>query len=92
MTKSELIELLVDKQCHLSYKVVEKAVKEIFESMNQTLQNGERIEIRGFASFSLRYRAKRNARNPKTGEMVIASSKHTVHFKPGKELREKVNS
>lgn len=92
MTKSELVAVLAGKQCHLSYEVVENAMKEVFESMNKALQNGERIEIRGFGSFDLRHRATRNARNPKTGAIVITNSKYIVHFKPGKELKEKVNS
>ena len=59
--------------------------------MAQTLQKGERIEIRGFGSFSLHYRAPRVGRNPKTGETVELDGKHVPHFKPGKELRERVN-
>lgn len=92
MTKSELIERLADKLNHLSSKDVEVAVKEILEMMAQTLSKGERIEIRGFGSFSLHYRAPRVGRNPKTGEAVELSAKHVPHFKPGKELRERVNS
>lgn len=91
MTKSELMSILTEKQCHLSYKVIENAVKEVFDLMSNALQHGERIEIRGFGSFSLRYRVARDARNPKTGELVITMSKYAVHFKPGKELRERVN-
>jgi integration host factor subunit beta len=59
--------------------------------MAQTLQKGERIEIRGFGSFSLHYRAPRVGRNPKTGETVKLDGKYVPHFKPGKELRERVN-
>ena len=70
MTKSELIERLADKLNHLSAKEVEQAIKEILEMMAQTLAKGERIEIRGFGSFSLHYRAPRTGRNPKTGEEV----------------------
>ena len=92
MTKSELMSILTDRQGHLSYKDIESAVKEVFDSMSKALANGERIEIRGFGSFSLRYRAARDARNPKTGELVTTLSKYAVHFKPGKELRERVNA
>ena len=91
MTKSELIELLADKLSHLSAKDVELAIKEILEMMAQTLSKGDRIEIRGFGSFSLHYRAPRVGRNPKTGESVELEGKYVPHFKPGKELRERVN-
>ena len=91
MTKSELIEILARKQSQLAYKDVELAVKTILEHMAQTLANGERIEIRGFGSFSLHYRPPRMGRNPKTGEAVSLGSKYVPHFKPGKELRERVN-
>ena len=91
MTKSELIERLADKLNHLSAKDVEQAIKEILEMMAQTLSKGERIEIRGFGSFSLHYRAPRVGRNPKTGESVELTGKYVPHFKTGKELRERVN-
>jgi integration host factor subunit beta len=91
MTKSELIEILSDKLNHLSAQDVEIAVKEILEMMAQTLSKGDRIEIRGFGSFSLHYRAPRIGRNPKTGESVELAGKYVPHFKPGKELRERVN-
>ena len=91
MTKSELIEILAERQKHLTYKDVEFAVKTMIEQMAQTLASGERIEIRGFGSFSLHYRRERIGRNPKTGESVSLSGKYVPHFKPGKELRERVN-
>ena len=91
MTKSELIDILSRKQQQLPYKDVELAVKTILESMANALASGERIEIRGFGSFSLHYRPPRMGRNPKTGEAVALSSKHVPHFKPGKELRDRVN-
>lgn len=91
MTKSELIEKLADKLNHIAAKDVEFAIKEILEMMAQSLSKGERIEIRGFGSFSLHYRAPRTGRNPKTGEAVELSGKYVPHFKPGKELRERVN-
>ena len=92
MTKSELIERIAARQSQLSSKDVELAVKTIIEHMAQTLATGERIEIRGFGSFSLHYRAPRIGRNPKTGESVGLSGKYVPHFKPGKELRERVNA
>jgi len=91
MTKSELIEALAQKQSQLAYKDVELAVKAMLDHMAQTLATGERIEIRGFGSFSLHYRPPRTGRNPKTGDAVILAPKYVPHFKPGKELRERVN-
>lgn len=92
MTKSELIEELANKQPHLAVKDVEFAVKCIIERMNQALSTGSRIEIRGFGSFSLHKRPQRMGRNPKTGEAVALAEKHVPHFKPGKELRDRVDS
>jgi len=91
MTKSELIEQLIDKHPELSVKDVELAVKIMLEHMTETLAQGERIEIRGFGSFSLHFRAPRVGRNPKTGESVSLEAKYVPHFKPGKELRDQVN-
>ncbi len=91
MTKSELIEKLAERLSHLSARDVEVAIKEILEMMAQSLSKGERIEVRGFGSFSLHYRAPRVGRNPKTGEAVELTGKYVPHFKPGKELRERVN-
>jgi len=91
MTKSELIEIISAKQKHLPSKDVELAVKQLLEIMSDALATGERIEIRGFGSFSLHYRPPRMGRNPKTGSAVALPGKHVPHFKPGKELRERVN-
>ncbi|MCH1920415.1 integration host factor subunit beta [Shewanella sp. A3A] len=92
MTKSELIEKLAETQSLLSAKDVESAVKEMLEQMAKTLEIGDRIEIRGFGSFSLHYRAPRVGRNPKTGTSVELDGKYVPHFKPGKELRERVDA
>jgi len=97
MTKSELIERIASVQSQLSgsqltSKDVELAVKTMLEQMSHALAGGERIEIRGFGSFSLHYRAPRIGRNPKTGESVGLAGKHVPHFKPGKELRDRVNA
>lgn len=91
MTKSELIEVISRKQKHLPARDVELAVKHLLELMSDALANGERIEIRGFGSFSLHYRPARTGRNPKTGEAVALAGKYVPHFKPGKDLRERVN-
>lgn len=91
MTKSELIERIAERQPQLSLKDVELAVKTLLEQMAHALSSGERIEIRGFGSFSLHYREPRLGRNPKTGEAVQLAGKYVPHFKPGKEMRERVN-
>ncbi len=91
MTKSELIERIAEQQEQLSVKDIELAVKMILEYMSQILATGERIEIRGFGSFSLHFREPRTGRNPKTGESVYLDGKYVPHFKPGKELRDRVN-
>ncbi len=91
MTKSELIDIIARKQSHLAYKDVELSVKTLLEQMSLALASGERIEIRGFGSFSLHFRPPRTGRNPKTGDSVSLPGKYVPHFKPGKELRERVN-
>ena len=91
MTKSELIERITDRHPELSGKDIELAVKTILDTMSQALSQGDRIEIRGFGSFSLHFRNPRLGRNPKTGESVELKGKYVPHFKPGKELREQVN-
>ena len=91
MTKSELIENIARQQEHLPYKDVESAVKALIDRMVQSLAEGDRVEIRGFGSFSLHFRPPRVGRNPKTGEPVPLDGKYVPHFKPGKALRERVN-
>ena len=91
MTKSELIEALSEQHPHVPVKEVETAVKSIIDNMAECLSSGDRIEIRGFGSFSLHYRAPRVGRNPKTGDSVELGAKYVPHFKPGKELRERVD-
>jgi len=91
MTRSELIQALAEKQSQLSYKETETAVKYIFDCLASALAKGYRVEIRRFGSFKVRFRAPRIARNPKTGELVQKEAKYTTHFKPGKEMRERVN-
>jgi integration host factor subunit beta len=91
MTKSELIENIAAVQTQLSSKDVELAVKMMLDHMTVALAEGARIEIRGFGSFSLHFRSARSGRNPKTGEKVALDGKYVPHFKPGKELRERVN-
>ena len=92
MTRSELIERITGLQPQLPQKDVELAVKGVIEYLVQSLSSGQRIEIRGFGSFSLHYRAPRVGRNPRTGNAVELDARHVPHFKPGKELRDRVNS
>jgi integration host factor subunit beta len=92
MIKSELIEHIAMRMTHLTEKQVADGTNKLLELMRNALVNNQRIEIRGFGSFSLRDRAPRNAHNPKTGERVLTKRKKSPHFKPGKELRERVNA
>lgn len=92
LTKSDLIDNLARNQGHLAYKDVELAVKSLIEKMSSALSTGDRIEIRGFGSFSLHYRPPRIGRNPKSGDKVSLPGKYVPHFKPGKELRDRANN
>ena len=91
MTKSELITQLSDKFSQLVHKDAELSVKTIIDSLGDALSKGGRVEIRGFGSFSLNHRPARLGRNPKTGEKVNVPEKFVPHFKPGKELKIKVD-
>ncbi len=92
MTKSELVDRLVELNSILTRKESETVVSIVFDSMCEALQSGEKVEIRGFGSFTIRDRDAREARNPKSGEIVKIPSKKTPFFKTGKELRERVNN
>ncbi|WP_305042749.1 integration host factor subunit beta [Geoalkalibacter sp.] len=92
MTKSELIEQLAVENTALSKKEAELVVNTIFDSISQALIGGDRVEIRGFGSFTIRERDAREARNPKSGDLVKIPPKKTPFFKTGKELRERVNN
>lgn len=92
MLKSILIEQLAKEFNHLSVQDVASGVNKIIDLLATNLSKGNRIEIRGFGSFNLRYLAARNAHNPKTGKRLIAPSRYRTHFKPGKELRERMNT
>jgi len=91
MTKPELIALLAARQDALSQQDIDAAVKIILEQITYALSAGQRIEMRGFGSFTLHARQARVGRNPKTGEPVALPVRHVPHFKAGKELRERVN-
>ncbi len=92
MTKSELIARLAERYPQLVAKDAEFAVRTILDAMARTLSDGHRIEIRGFGSFALSYRPPRVGRNPKSGEKVMVPEKWVPHFKPGKDLRERVDA
>ena len=91
MTKSELIEQLSFADAGLNKKEAELVVNTIFDSIGDALIGGDRVEIRGFGSFTIRQRDAREARNPKSGDVVRIAAKKTPFFKTGKELRERVN-
>ena len=92
INKKELIEIIANEQDQLPYKDIELSVKTIIESMIDSLKKGKRIEIRGFGSFSLRYRKSRIGRNPKSGESVNIAERYVPHFNPGKDLKERVKT
>lgn len=92
MVKSELINRISLQQESLPLKDVELSVNHILDRMSACLGVGERVEIRGFGSFCLHYRPPRKAHNPKTGARVYTEAKYTPHFKPGKDLRDRVNA
>lgn len=91
MTKSELVEQLSTSDAGLNKKEAELVVNTIFDSIGDALVSGDRVEIRGFGSFSIRERDAREARNPKSGEVVSIPAKKTPFFKTGKELRSRVD-
>ena len=90
MTRSDLIAALAARFIHLTAKDAEIAVKEILDAIGNSLAHADRVEIRGFGSFSLNYRPARKGRNPKSGEAVSVPAKYVPHFKAGKEMRERV--
>ena len=92
MTKSDLIERVSVRVPHISKKDTETVVNTIFDSMTESLMQGDRIEIRGFGSFQVKIREAREGRNPKTGEEVKIPAKRTPFFKVGKELKERIEA
>ena len=91
INKSDLIQRLCQRYPHLPSGAVEAAVKGLIDHLAETFSVGGRIEIRGFGSFALRFRAPRLGRNPMTGTPVQVDAHYVPHFKPGKELRDRVN-
>ncbi|OCG18418.1 integration host factor subunit beta [Gilliamella sp. Fer1-1] len=92
MNRSDLVERIVNWRTHLPVQLVDDSVRDIIEQIALAMEGNDRVEIRGFGSFSLNYRAPRKARNPRTGGNVEVKHKYIPHFKPGKELRERVNN
>lgn len=92
MTKSELITFIARRRNELSAHDIELAVNLIIQTMSEALANDDRIEVRGFGAFSLHHIKPRIGRNPKTGESVKVPGRRSIHFKPGKELKESVNN
>ena len=91
MTKSELIMRLAERNEHLLQREAERIVSTIFDEISAALERGDRVELRGFGSFSVKRRPPRIGRNPRTGETVRVEEKHVPFFKTGKQLRERLN-
>ena len=91
MTKSELIQHLAEANPHLYQRDVERIVTTIFDEITTALENGNRVELRGFGAFSVKERGSRVGRNPRSGEVVNVAAKRLPYFKTGKQLREKLN-
>jgi integration host factor subunit beta len=92
MTRADLVDRIAAEQQQLSARDVELAVSALLHCMSDALASGERVEIRGFGAFTLHPRRSYIGRNPKTGESVAVPTKHVPHFKPGKELRDRVDT
>ena len=92
MNKSQLIKQLTKRYDHLKAKDIKQSVDSIIESMSVALENGNRIEIRGFGSYNVQYQKPRRSRNPKTGSSIQTTEKYLPRFRPAKELRERANN
>jgi len=91
MIKSELIQLITERNPHLFQRDVERIVNTVFDEIIHALSAGDRVELRGFGAFSVKERGARAGRNPRTGETVSVAAKRVPYFKTGKELRERLN-
>lgn len=91
MTKSELVDIIAESHGEITRREAEVVVNTIFAAIGDALSDGDRVELRGFGSFTTKRRNARTGRNPKTGESVSVPAKIVPHFKPGKELRERVD-
>jgi integration host factor subunit beta len=92
MIRSELVTLIAENNPHLTIRDVERVVSTVFDQITQALAEGRRVELRGFGAFSTRGREARTGRNPRTGSAVPVAAKRVPYFKPGKELRERLNA
>ncbi|WP_353216694.1 integration host factor subunit beta [Sandarakinorhabdus sp.] len=91
MIRSELVAVIAEQNPHLTIRDVERVVSTIFDEITDALAGGRRVELRGFGAFSTRERDARTGRNPRTGDAVAVDAKRVPYFKPGKELRERLN-
>ena len=91
MIRSELVASIAEQNPHLTLRDVERIVATVFDEISDALAEGRRVELRGFGAFSTRAREARTGRNPRTGAAVAVNAKRVPYFKPGKELREKLN-
>ena len=91
MIKSELVQVIAERNPHLYQRDVENIVSAILEEITAALSRGDRVELRGFGAFSVKHREARTGRNPRTGEAVEIEEKRTPFFKAGKDLRERLN-
>lgn len=91
MIRSELVAAVAESNPHLTQRDVERVVATIFETIGEALATGRRVELRGFGAFSTRAREARTGRNPRTGSAVAVDAKRVPYFKPGKDLRERLN-
>ena len=91
MIKSELVQIIAERNPHLYQRDVENIINAILEEIEGALMRGDRVELRGFGAFSVKSRPARTGRNPRTGEQVSVSAKHVPFFKTGKEMRERLN-
>lgn len=91
MIRSELVAIIAEQHPHLTIRDVETLVGTVFDAITSALADGRRVELRGFGAFSTRARNARTGRNPRTGEAVPVDAKRVPYFKPGKELRERLN-
>ncbi|MEM0898994.1 MAG: integration host factor subunit beta [Pseudomonadota bacterium] len=92
MIRSELVQIITDRNPHLYQRDVENIINAVFEEITDTLASGNRVELRGFGAFGVKERPAREGRNPRTGEMVKVEQKWVPFFKTGKELRERMNA
>jgi len=91
MIKSELIHKIANTNPHLYHRDVERIVKVVFDEIVEALSRGDRVELRGFGAFTVKHRAARQGRNPRTGRSVNVAEKFVPFFKTGKELRDRLN-